>query len=289
MASLQDPLAQQFLAANNIDISKFDYSAANSGITSTAPAGVAITGDTISRGTEYELFLQPTPNWSIAINAAKSFATQVNLAGNANKWLEDRWALYNELDPLYEGGFLAGDVRWFGGGQGNVSSGNARFGRNGYRFYSEFHSLEGTNVPELRPWRFNLTTNYRFTTEKLNGFFVGGSFRWEDRSVLGFGMTETDPEVLKQVGSTVTSLRAAFARLDPTKPYYGEREQHVDLLFGFSTKKLFKDIDWRIQVNIRNVGESVHLVPITVQPTGQAAAYRIADGMGWEITNTFKF
>jgi hypothetical protein len=289
MASLQDPVAQQFLTANNIDLSTFNYSAANSGITSTAPNGVAITGDTISRGTEFELFLRPTPNWSVTMNVAKSFATRINLAGNASQWLQDRWALYNVEDTVYGTGFLAGDVRWFGGGQGNVSSGNARFGRNGYRFYSEFNSLEGTNVPELRPWRYNVVTNYNFTEGRLKGAFVGGSFRWEDRSVIGFGMTETDPEVVRLVGNTPTSLRAAFARLDPSKPFYGPKEQHFDLFFGYSSKKFFKGIDWRIQANIRNVGEKAHLVPITVQPTGEGAAYRIADGMSWELTNTFKF
>lgn len=291
MASLQTPMAQQFLKANNINPSLFDYGAANNNITAVAPNGSSITGDTISRGTEFELFLQPTPNWSIVMNAAKSFATRVNLAGNASQWLQDRWALYNVMDTQYPGGgFLAGDVRWFGGGQGNVSSGNARFGRNGYRFFSEFHSLEGTNVPELRPWRFNATTNYRFTHGPLKGAFAGASFRWEDRSVIGFGMTETDPEVVKQVGSTVTSLRAAFARLDPTKPFYGPTEQHLDLFAGYGRKIAFlRDVDWRIQLNVRNAGEKAHLVPITVLPTGEGASYRIADGMSWEVTNTFRF
>ncbi len=290
MNSLKSPEAVQFLTANNINPALFDYGAPNNNITSTAPAGVAVTGDTISRGTEFELFLRPLPNWSVTMNAAKTFATRVNLAGNAANWLKNRWALYNEADAQFPGGLLAGDVRWFGGGQGNVASGNARFGRNGYRFFSEFYSLEGTNVPELRPWRYNVITNYNFTTGALKGAFVGGSYRWEDRSVIGFGMTETDPEVTRQVGSTVQSVRAAIGRLDPSKPFYGPNEKHLDLFIGYSRKATFlRDVDWRIQLNVRNVGEKAHLVPLTVLPTGEGAAFRIADGMSWEVTNTFKF
>ncbi|PTY04220.1 hypothetical protein DB347_20195 [Opitutaceae bacterium EW11] len=288
MSSLNTPMAQQFLKANNIDPSLWDYTLANNNITSTAPAGVAITGDTVSRGTEFELVVRPTNNWTVSMNAAKTFATRVNLAGNASKWLQDRWALYNEPDPEYPGGLLAGDVRWFGGGQGNVSSGNARFGRNGYRFFSEFHALEGANVPELRPWRFNVVTNYNVSRGRLKGAFIGGGYRWEQRSVIGFGLTETDAEVTRQVGSTTQSVRAAIAKLDPSKPYYGPEESHFDLFFGYNYK-LPRRLSGRIQANLRNLGEKAHLVPITVQPDGTGAAYRIAEGMTWEVTNTFKF
>ena len=64
---------------------------------------------------------------------------------------------------------------------------------------------------------------------------------------------------------------------------------HRWLGFYRALPRLFKKVDWRVQANIRNLGESAHLVPITVLPTGEGAAYRIADGMSWEITNTFKF
>lgn len=288
MASLTTPMAQQFLKANNIDPSLWDYTLANNNITSTPPAGVAITGDTVSRGTEFELVVRPLEGWTVSMNAAKTFATRVNLAGNASQWLQDRWALYNVPDPDYPGGLLAGDVRWFGGGQGNVSSGNARFGRNGYRFFSEFHALEGANVPELRPWRFNLVTNYNVSRGPLKGGFIGGGYRWEQRSVIGFGLTETDAEVTRQVGTTTQSVRAAIARLDPSKPYYGPAESHFDLFFGYNYK-LPRNLSGRIQANMRNVGEKAHLVPITAQPDGSGAAYRIAEGMTWEVSNTFRF
>lgn len=288
LASLNTPEAQVFLTANNIDPNAWAYNLANNNITATPPTNTAITGDTISRGDEYELFLRPTPNWNITLNVAKTFATRTNLAGNVADWLNTRWALYNEPDPQYPGGLLAGDVRWFGGGQGNVSSGNARFGRNGYKFFSEFKALEGTNVPELRPWRYNLITSYNFREGRFKGFFVGGAYRWEDKSVIGFGVTEQDAEVLRQTSGGTQSVRAAIGRLDPSKPFYGPEEKHLDLWVGYN-RRIFGDVDMRLQFNVSNVGEDVRLLPITTNPTGEGAAFRIAEGMTWRFTSTFTF
>jgi hypothetical protein len=50
-----------------------------------------------------------------------------------------------------------------------------------------------------------------------------------------------------------------------------------------------KKIDWRVQLNVANAGEKHHLVPLTVNPDGSGAAYRIAEGMTCDLTNTFKF
>jgi outer membrane receptor protein involved in Fe transport len=286
--SLNTPAAQRFLEVYNIHPEDWSYTMANNNITATAPSGLSVTADTVSKGTEYELFLRPLDNWSITFNAAKTYATRANLAGNAAEWLNTRWALYNEPDPEYAGGLLAGDVRWFGGGQGNVSSGNARFGRNGYKFFSEFAALEGTNVPELRPWRYNLVTNYSFNRGRLKGLFVGGAYRWEDKSIIGFGLTETDAEVLRQTSSGTQSVRAAIGRLDPSKPFYGPEEKHFDVFIGYN-RKIWTGVDWKIQLNVRNVGESAHLVPITANPDGSGAAYRIAAGANWYVTSTFGF
>ncbi|MEQ9824173.1 MAG: hypothetical protein ABQ298_07300 [Puniceicoccaceae bacterium] len=48
-------------------------------------------------------------------------------------------------------------------------------------------------------------------------------------------------------------------------------------------------MDWRIQVNLRNVGEDVSLTPISANPDGSIAAQRITEGMTWAVTNTFRF
>jgi hypothetical protein len=286
MDSLNAPEVQQMMSVWQINPGSFDYRAANFGINSITPQGLAVTGDTVSKGTEVELFFSPMDNWDITLNVSKTFATRVNLAGNMANWLQKRWDLYNESYTGAEGGLLVGAQRWFGNTQGNVNAGNARFGRNGYKFYSEFYSKEGNNVAELRPWRFNGVTSYRFTRGFMKGAFAGASYRWEDKSVIGYGITEATHELFDATGTV--SVRAAVGRLDVNKPFYGSTESHVGLWVGYG-KKIMKNLDWRAQLNVSNVGENTRLVAINVNPDGSGAAYRIAQGATWQLTNTFKF
>lgn len=290
MDSLKTPLAQQYLSTWQIDPGAFSSTInGNYGLTAITPGGARVTGDTESKGMEIELHLNPTKNWSLTMNFAKTFATRRNLAGNLSEWIQNRWALYNEEYTGAEGGLLAGSLRWFSHGQGSVNAANARYGRNGYRFYSEFNSKEGVNVAEMRPYRANLVTTYKFSRGTIKGAFVGASFRWEDRSVIGYGVTEVDPELFITTTSGVQSARAAVGRLDVNKPFYGKKEAHLGLWVGYSRKNVFKSADWRTQLSFSNVGERTRLVPVTVNPDGSGAAYRIAQGMSWEWSNTFKF
>jgi hypothetical protein len=128
----------------------------------------------------------------------------------------------------------------------------------------------GFQVPELRPWRFGAITNYSFTEGRFSGFNVGGAFRWEDKQILGYG------------------LKNDKSGLDVLKPLYGETEEHLDLWVGYQ-RKLTDKVAWRIQVNLRNVGEDVDLMPISVNPDGIIAAQRITEGMSWSVTNSFMF
>lgn len=101
-----------FLSAWGINPAAWANNTANFGVTHAIPPNAAVTGDTQSTGTEIELFLRPTDNWAITMNASKTSAKRLALAGNLSRWIENRWALL--AGP-------AGDMRWFGGG-GNVFS-----------------------------------------------------------------------------------------------------------------------------------------------------------------------
>ena len=211
------------------------------------------------------------------------------LAGSLSEFIEKRWELYK--GP-------AGDLRWFGGGNGGGSTlpnarpgdpiadyGRVRFGRNGWRWYQEYRAKEGSDVPELRPWRFNATTSYRFTSkglggERLKGAFIGASLRWEDRNIIGFQVKEVTP--------ALGAVNPAIGAYDITKPFYGAYEKHVDV-FGGYTRRIFKNIDWRLQANVRNVFEKDRLIPINANPDGSAAGVRIAYGPTWELSSRFEF
>ena len=75
---------------------------------------------------------------------------------------------------------------------------------------------------------------------------------------------------------------------DIAHPYWGPKEKHLDFWVGYE-RKLTRDIDWRIQLNIRDLGRKAHLVPISAQPDGTVAGVRIAEGQNIQVTNTFSF
>src|SRR5690606_3813113 len=116
--------------------------------------------------------------------------------------------------------------------------------------YNTYLAQRGTQAPEIAPWRFNVITSYNFTEGTFQGVTVGGAYRWEDAKILGYELMQM-PD-----GSYAT---------DVDKPLKGDTDDHLDLWIGYS-RKLTDRINWRVQLNLRNVFESTRLVPITMNP-----------------------
>jgi hypothetical protein len=239
------------------------------------PSALAVTGDTASEGWEYELIANPIRGLNVSVNAAKTSARRFNLAQSYVDWINKRWADFQ--GP-------AGEMRLWGGDDdsstfygGDAAHGGetarAKYGRETMASFNLWKALEQSDVPELRPWRFNVVANYDFQSDRLRGFNVGGSYRWQDKSVTGF------PVIANPDGSY---------RYDVDRPYKGESEDVTDLWVGYQ-RKLTDRIHWRIQINVRNVFYDDGLVPVTVQPDGSPAAYRIPEPRTWYVTNTFTF
>lgn len=229
----------------------------------TQPASLAVTGDTSSKGVEYELSARPLPNWNIAVNASKTTATRTNLAKGFADWAEKRAAFFR--GP-------GGQVQLWNGSWGQQTVGGIWISEF-YSSYLLYKELEGSDVPELRPWRFNIVSNYAFRNGVLKGVNVGGAYRWQDKSVIGFGLK--DPGL-------------ATEAYDITKKYYGPKEDALDLWIGYD-HKVTKKIDWRVQLNVRNALASKKLIPISTEPNGAMAVGRIPELTTWSLTNTFRF
>lgn len=237
------------------------------GLNSNAPVGLTATGDTRSEGYEFELTAQPTKNWRVSANAAKVTATRFNVGGALAKWVEQR-------NPVYTG--AAGDIRlWWAGSNYRVRDVWTEF----YSKYTLLKAQESTSAPEIRPWRFNVISTYEFSDGTLKGAYVGGGYRWEDRSVIGYQ--------LKQVPGV---LPADLTEYDVNRPVFGPNDSQFDFWFGYSRRlSAHSKINWRIQLNLSNAFGKTELVPIAIQPNGTMAHYRIREGMGWSLSNTFEF
>lgn len=252
-----------FYAAWGIDLQR-PFTPGAGGLGASVPQGFAVTEDTVSRGYEFEFSALPTRNWRVTFNASKSTATRTNIGGPA----------LAEFINGYENALkntAAGDLRIWWGGAGNETT-LFQWNQNVGFEWTARKLQEGSNVPELRKWRFNAITNYDFTEGRLKGINVGGGIRYQDSVVIGYAPT----------GSS-----ANFG-IDLNDPYTGPSEVNFDFWLGYG-RRFGDKIDWRIQLNVRNAFEGNDLIPITVQPDGTPAAYRIAPAQTWTVSNTFRF
>ncbi len=220
------------------------------------------TCDTMSKGIEFELTAQPIKSLNLSINAAKTTSTRTNLSGTLLDFIMRQKALMDSP---------AGDIRqWWAGDRTlrEVWTGSV------WGPYLNLAAQEGSAAPEIRPWRFNAVANYTFETGWLKGFNLGGAYRWQESAILGYGLQSyTDPDLMIP---------------DVTKPFKSPSEDGIDLWLGYE-RKLTAKLNWRIQLNLRNVGDDSHLIPISIQPDGSPAQFRIAEKMSWSVTNTFTF
>jgi hypothetical protein len=229
------------------------------------PQGFTVTSDTVSKGYEFELTANPQPNWRIAFNASKTTAVRSNVGGPV---LDDFIAY---MDAQMAG--VAGDMRQFNGNY--VPNNEVRqTWANNRASYTLLKLQENTAASELRKWRYNVVTNYSFTHGFVKGVGIGAGYRWQDKVVIGY---------------PVIPGASGQASFDLTKPYYGPTEGAVDLWASYD-RKITSKIDWKIQVNVRNVGKNDGLIPISVEPDGQTwAAARVQPVQEWFVTNTFSF
>lgn len=238
----------------------------SNGLPGAIPVGMTGTSDTISKGYEVELHLKPTVNWNIAINASRTAASRENvLAGTNGKWIEAR-------NEIWSG--IAGQLRRYDGVATRMMG--PQWNQQVMNKYLLQKQLEGLSAPEIREWRFNLITNYKFDSGRLRNFNIGGAMRWEDSVTVGY------PSITETVGDIEADV------FDINNPYFGPTSTKFDLWVGYN-RKLSEKIGWRIQANIRNAFGSSKLIPINAQPDGSAAGFRIQQGMTWSITNSFQF
>jgi outer membrane receptor protein involved in Fe transport len=132
---------------------------------------------------------------------------------------------------------------------------------------------DNTVVQELVEWRWNVFTNYQFSQDSfLNGFGIGGALRWQDKIATGY-------ELINVNGSLVS---------DVSKPFFGKDDLAGDTWVSYRGK-LNNKIDYRLQLNIRNlIGEDDYIL-IATNPDGSPAVVRNPNPTEVFLTSTFSF
>ena len=217
-----------------------------------------------SKGFEFEVEFRPLRNWEIKLNASKVDATQTGLGAAATKQLTGMADVFLGSAVQYAG--------IWGGYEGAKNS----FLTDIWAPYLNQVALIGGEQPEMRKYRFNAITNYRFIEGRMKGLEIGGAWRWEDKAIIGYGIHETE----------IYGETAWIANVDD--PIYGPTESHFDAWIAYQ-RKLTDKIDWRVQLNARSVGENTRLVTAAVEPDGSVAQQRIMSGATYDLSMRFSF
>jgi hypothetical protein len=224
------------------------------------------TQSTSSEGTEIDLIYNPTNNWRISLNVAQQKAVRSNIAPATVEYLTYRigeWTSGPASNLIADESDQPVNIRVYDTLLNNLNSSLAS---------------EGQLVAEIREWRMNFVTNYRFDrNSRFKGWSVGGALRWEDDKAVGYPIT------LQQVDGQ------ALALPDLTSPYRDDPITRLDAWFGYGTKIMNDKVDWKIQLNVANVLSSGEIVTTAVQPNGDARSVTWQEGRTWRLRSTFSF
>lgn len=221
--------------------------------------------NTVSTGFEIDISGRLTDNWTIAFNAARAEATA---DGSIPAYIEFANELYTNLlnSPL---SMLADEPQTFN--QSETHS--ERMARVTLPPIIAAQLQDGSPLADVRKWRWNLVSKYRFTEGALDGLEIGGAIRWQDKIQTG-----TEIEVVGGIPQPI---------LD--RPFWGPSETNGDLFVRY-TRPINDKIDWTLQLNARNLYRSnSDFIPIRTNPDGRNSFYRNPNPQDFTITNTFKF
>ncbi|MDQ8183153.1 TonB-dependent receptor plug domain-containing protein [Pelagicoccus sp. SDUM812005] len=233
-----------------------------------APDNLSVTSDGVSKGFELEMVGNLTSNWTISMNAAKQEVTRENSAPAVAEYL------YGDINRA-----AVWEDSAFGRFNFNPAN-NVTIGEQMDTYTSSLQLAQmqdgSTSVDQVREWRFNVFTNYKFADDSsLKGWTVGGGARWQDEVAIGF------PQIFDtQLGEY---------RPDVTSPYFGPDQLKVDAFVRYK-RKLFEDrVDWTIQLNINNALDEDDLVPAVANPDGSFPVFSIPAERTFTLSSTFDF
>lgn len=239
--------------------------------TETGLANFRFTEDLLAEGYEFEAHAQVTDNWRLTLNASRIKSYRDNIGntlapGGEMTQMEYLLDFDRRLNET-----VMGDLRIWGPG----GTANARENWNGYANGDLKARLaeQGTVVPENRLWHVNLITNYQFTEGRLKGWNLGAAARYQSAMTLAYKPVQ----------------QPTYIEYDLSSPYRDDEQIDVDVWVGYRRKLFDNRVEWHAQLNVSNIGVGNELLPVTVQPDGTPAAYRIRPPQHIFLTNTFRF
>ena len=217
------------------------------------------------KGYELELNVTPVRNWNIRVNGSKSTAVESDIGTPWFEWLRQRepvwWALVaknGEVDA--QGRPVTWDTAPFSATNPNGQTLKQFYENSLGASLAFIRAVDGRVTDSARPARANLITNYRVSEGRFRGLNFGGAARWRQAPTVGYALSPGANGALE---------------LDLDKKYRGKEELYFDGFAGYRGRmKLFGNLNYRLQLNVRNVLDEDD--PIIVMRTTTGQVVRIA-------------
>jgi len=224
------------------------------------------TQDRIAEGFEIEFVANPLPGWRILGNVSQQETIQSNTASVMAVVVE-------EFNANLQAS-RAGEVNRSPDLTVQTRPINEIWLVNGVAPIRAAKSLDNTVSNEQREWRYTFVTTYKFMEGRFKDFSIGGAGRWQSEAATGyvFGL---EPET----GVPVP---------DVSRPFFDSGLFSGDLWATYE-KQLKDNVDWRIQLNIRNAFGDNDDIPVKTNPDGRVAVIRTPNPRTIYLTNAFRF
>jgi outer membrane receptor protein involved in Fe transport len=226
--------------------------------------------DLVSKGYEAELTANATRNWRLTLNGAYAEATQSNIGKAWVNFINQRSAVWAANSTLR--------------GPGNDTTTIATRYLAIIQTLNQMSQADGQKVENGRDWRFNFVTRYAFTEGWVKGGFVGGGYRWRSKQALAYKASLID-NAFKLTGAPTQVLVPAL-----DAPIYGDSTAETELFFGYARRFYNNKVNWRVQLNVRNVFDDRDPMGQRANITsGFVTVYAVPEPRSFILTNTFTF
>jgi hypothetical protein len=231
--------------------------------------------DSVSRGQEIEVVVNPSKYWTSRINATRAKPFNGSMSPETLAYIKERWNVWTTAkDP--ETGEL-----WWTSKADNSTVPQDWYTNNVDSKLKLATALQGKRRAQTREFRVSAVNSYSLAGISNNKFLrnitVGGTVRWESKGARGYYGAAADT-----VGG-VTAIR----EYDPNRPIWDKEHYYCDMMLRYRLKVFSDRVNCSLQLNVDDVFENGRLQAVAVNPDGQAWAYRIVDPRRYSLTASF--
>jgi len=153
--------------------------------------------------------------------------------------------------------------------------------------YDWVYRQEGRSIINEREYRINVTTRYGFSRGWLKGTYIGANYNWQSPVVIGYKWSLPATPNAFSIPGVLETPSPLGPDLD--QPIRGKPLVTFDGFGGYGRKIFRERIQWRLQLNIRNLLDNTDLIGQRADPDGKIVVANAKAPRAFILTNSFEF